>query len=156
MRAEHVNPFIQSFSYIFKNVAGLDVVMGKAFIRSNPIIIGEISIIVGVTGDLRGQVVVSMSTETALKLASRMMMGIEVLTLDEISKSALSEIGNMILGNSATGLYNLNIKIDITPPNIITGKSMELSSSLKKNITIPFESDIGKIDFDISLKYKDN
>ena len=29
MRAEHVNPFIQSFSYIFKNVAGLDVAWEK-------------------------------------------------------------------------------------------------------------------------------
>ena len=94
-----------------------------------------------------------MDKDTALSVASHMMMGLPLNELDEMSKSALCEIGNMILGHSASGLYEIGVIVDITPPSIIFGKGMELSSNIKRNITIPFESSVGEFYMEISLIY---
>lgn len=153
MKAEHVNPFIKSFIDILKSVAGIEVSMGKPFLKESPILLKDVAIIIGITSDLKGQIVISMDKDTALSVASHMMMGLPLNELDEMSKSALCEIGNMILGHSASGLYEIGVIVDITPPSIIFGKGMELSSNIKRNITIPFESSVGEFYMEISLIY---
>lgn len=127
--------------------------MGKPFLKESPILLKDVAIIIGVTSDLKGQVVISMDKDTALSVASHMMMGLPLNELDEMSKSALCEIGNMILGHSASELYEIGVIVDITPPSIILGKGMELSSNIKRNITIPFESSVGEFYMEISLIY---
>ena len=46
-----------------------------------------------------------MDKPVALQIASAMMMGMTITELDEMSKSAIAESANMILGNAATLLY---------------------------------------------------
>lgn len=48
-------------------------------------------------------------------------MGMPVSEFDDMARSAISELGNMVMGNAATILSNNNVMIDITPPTIITG-----------------------------------
>ena len=43
--------------------------------------------------------------------------------MDEMSSSAICELGNMILGNAATILAANEIGIDITPPTLSHGMS---------------------------------
>lgn len=57
-----------------------------------------------------------------------MMMGMPVEELDELSKSAITELSNMILGNAATIFYNRSIKMEITPPALFVGDNMEIST----------------------------
>ena len=71
---------------------------------------------------MRGQAVFAMNQSVALDIASSMMGGMEAVELDELSKSAISELANMILGNTATILYNKGIGIEITPPTFLMGK----------------------------------
>lgn len=95
-----------------------------------------------------------MPKEVACDIASRMcFMTIE--KLDEISLSALSELGNMIFGNAATVLSTKGIIVDITPPSIIQG-SFKLSSAHAKNICVPLSYDSDRtIELDISIKKED-
>jgi len=46
-----------------------------------------------------------------------------------MSKSALSELTNMILGNTATLLYNRGVGVEITPPSFLMGENMQISPS---------------------------
>ena len=45
-----------------------------------------------------------------------MMMGMPVTALDDMSASAINELGNMMMGNAATILSTKGIAMDITPP----------------------------------------
>ena len=58
-------------------------------------------IIIGVTGEMKGQVLLAMSEEDACNIASKMCM-MEVKEIDDFAASALSELGNMIMGNAST------------------------------------------------------
>jgi chemotaxis protein CheX len=94
-----------------------------------------------------------MGKTTAMNIASRMMGGMPVVELDEISKSAISELTNMILGNTATILYNKGIGVEITPPSFLVGDNIEISSNKLKTICIPLILDDGKVlDIDVSVK----
>ncbi|WP_372997506.1 chemotaxis protein CheX [Lutispora sp.] len=72
--------------------------------------------------------------------------------LNEISKSAISEMGNMIMGNASTILAERNINIDITPPSLLTGEQIEISSKVS-TIVIPLEIEgIGAVSINITAE----
>jgi chemotaxis protein CheX len=93
-----------------------------------------------------------MGLDVAKSIASGMMMGMPVNEIDEMAKSALSELGNMIMGNSATLLFNQGIKIDITPPSLVKGTSIEISSAGMETMCVPLVSTVGNVEFDIAIK----
>ncbi|TYQ16392.1 UNVERIFIED_CONTAM: chemotaxis protein CheX [Acetivibrio alkalicellulosi] len=151
MNVEYINPFIEASQTVLKQSAGIDVKLGTVYIKDSPYASDNILIIVGLTGKIRGQAVFSMSKSIALSIASNMMGGMEVKELDEITKSAISELTNMILGNTATILYNKGIGIEITPPSFLMGQNMQISSTKMKTICVPLIIDNGKIEIDISV-----
>jgi chemotaxis protein CheX len=60
-----------------------------------------------------------------------------------------------MLGSAASNFYNNNIKIDITPPTLLTGENMEFSSNNALTVCVPLQFDNGhEINLDIS--YKEN
>lgn len=59
-----------------------------------------------------------------------MMFGMPVNELDEMASSALNELGNMIMGNTATIFSTLGIIIDITPPLAVYGDDLQLKSDI--------------------------
>jgi len=149
MNVEYINPFIEASQFVLKTVAGLDIRLGKIFMKDSPYNSDSVVIIIGITGKIRGQVIFTLSKEAALNICSNMMGGMEVAEFDEIAKSAISEMTNMILGNTATILFNRGIQIDITPPSLLMGAGMQISSNKMKTVCVPLhinEHDIFEID----------
>lgn len=60
-----------------------------------------VTVIIGMTKDLRGSVAYNMSEATAMTIASTMMGGMPVAQFDELPQSAISELVNMVTANSA-------------------------------------------------------
>ena len=152
MKVEYINSFIKASTEVINNFVAEKFNVGKPYIRSNPFPTREIVIILGITGDIKGQAVFSMTEQMAKTIASGMMMGMPVDEIDEMAKSALSELGNMIMGNSATLLFNVGVKIDITPPSLVKGTAIEISSAGMETICVPLISELGEIEFDIGIK----
>ncbi len=153
MNIEYINPFIEASQTVLKQVANVDAKLGKVFLKSAPYMGESILIIVGITGKIRGQAIFTMNKNVAFKVASAMMYGMPVDELNEISKSALSELTNMILGNTATILYNKGIGIEITPPSLLFGENLQITPSKMKTICIPlYLSDDEILEIDISVE----
>ena len=123
----------------------------KPYIREPIFLDNTLLIIIGFTGKMKGQVMISFEHDVALDIASKMIM-MPLEELDDFAKSAISELGNMILGNAATIFSTQGINIDITPPTIGTG-TMSFSYTYTKNICIPFVyEDNKRIDINIAVK----
>ncbi len=152
MKVEYINPFVKASKEVFKMTMNLDLQIGKPYVKKTPFSLKNVVLVVGITGGIKGQVIISLDEDVAKKIASKMMMGMEVSEFNEMAKSAISELGNMIMGNSATLIANNGITIDITPPTLMVGKSINLSFNDSVTIGLPLHSDIGDIIFDISLK----
>jgi len=153
MNVEYINPFIEASQSVWTMMTGNKPVLGKVYLKNVPYHSEDIAVIVGLTGKIRGQVVISMNANTALKVASSMMGGAMVAELDEMSKSAISELGNMIMGNTATILAGRGIGIEITPPSILIGEKMVITPANMKTICVPLllEGD-APIEINVSLE----
>ena len=156
MNVDYINPFIEASKNVLKGAANIDVSLGKIYIKTSPYLSDSVAIIVGVTGKIRGQASFSISIDLACKIASCMMMGMPVTELDEMAKSALSELGNMIMGNTATIFYGKGLKIDITPPTILTGSNMQFSTNKSQTVTVPLALSIGgSMEIDVAFLEND-
>lgn len=151
MNIEYINPFIEASQTVIKQIASLEAKLGKVYLKTAPYSSEDIIIMVGLTGKIRGQAIFSMTRALGMKIASSMMMGMPVTEFDELSKSAISELANMIMGNAATILYNKGINIDITPPSLLMGENMQITPNKMKTICVPLLLDNNeKIELDIS------
>jgi chemotaxis protein CheX len=152
MSVDFINPFLMAATSILKDMCQITTKLGKPYVKTTEFSSESVIIIIGVIGQLKGQVVVGLPMAVACDIASRMIMA-PVTEMNELSMSALSELGNMILGNAATILSTKGIVVDITPPTLCQG-SMSITSMYAQNICVPLLYDGGSkiIEMDVALK----
>ncbi len=133
---KYINPFVKATISVLEMLGMQGGHIGKPSLSE--LVFNETTFLiqVGVTGAMKGQVFLGMSDERAKGIASAMMMGMPVESLDPMACSALGELGNMILGNTATLFSNMNIIFDITPPLSMYGKAIRLQSDIPA-VSIP-------------------
>lgn len=152
INVDYINPFISAIASIFKMTAGIECKAGRPYIRESPYTGGEVAIFIGITGDIKGQVIFTLSQVDACKIASGMMGGMSVPELDEMARSAISEATNMISGNAATGLSAKGITVDITPPTLLMGQKMQISTQKMITFCVPMDfTPDGKLEIDIAM-----
>lgn len=143
MKAEHINPFLMAASEVLKQMCALQTSVGKPYLKEAKFTHDAFIIIIGVTGEIRGQAMITLENAIACDIASKMCM-MPITELDDLSMSALSELGNMIMGNTATLFSAKGIGIDITPPTICSG-DVEFTTVFAKNICVPLSYEDGKV-----------
>ena len=130
MDVKNINPFLQSSISIVESVTQMKLAVGKPEKTDFYIKDKTYAIQVGVVGEMKGQVVLAIKEPYAMDIASRMMFGMPVTVLDEMSCSALNELSNMIMGNTATIFSTLGTLIDITPPLAVFGENLQLKTEV--------------------------
>ena len=106
MDVKHINPFLDAFISIMPQLGLADVKKKGITLKGRFIESPGVMIIVGIMGDMRGNVIYGTTIDNAKKIASTMMMGMPVDTFDEMAKSAVSELANMISGNAMSRFIN--------------------------------------------------
>lgn len=127
----YINPFVQSSISILESVAQLKLTLGRPALNELNFEDDTFILQLGITGEMKGQVILAMPVEVAKSIASTMMCGMPVDELDEMPRSALSELSNMIMGNAATLFSNQEILIDITPPMSMLGSHLSLQTEVE-------------------------
>lgn len=151
MNAEHINPFLMATTQMLKDICGFETKIGKPAVKVASFSDETVIIMIGVTGEMKGQVMLAFPKTVACEVASKMCM-MPIAELDEISKSAICELTNMIMGNAATIFSTKGIGIDITPPTMCTG-TVSFSSSVAQNIAIPLNYDTDKsLEMHVTIK----
>jgi len=151
MQAGVINGLLKATTSVFSSATQCELTMAAPPERlSSPMKEEHVCIMVGTTGALRGQVLLSMTEESALSISNAMMGGLGSGNFDEMAKSCLQELGNMIMGNFSTVLSTDNILIDITPPTLIQGSGISISGNT--GIRIKLKSDHGELYVTIMMK----
>ncbi|GFN30978.1 chemotaxis protein CheX [Paenibacillus xylaniclasticus] len=150
MKAEYINPFLESAKNVIEQVVQITPATGQPGLKPIVIVDNCIFIQIDIHGQMQGHIIFGISEPVALKMISAMMGGFAISQIDEIGKSAISELGNMISGNASTLLFNQGVHVDITPPVIITTLSSALTAS--NALTIPLIMDgIGEMDIQVLI-----
>jgi len=150
-----INPFLSSAVSVVQKTSQIQMTIGKPSVKETNFTDNSVLIMLGVTGQLEGQVIFEIKEENAKLLASKMMMGYEVPELDSMAMSAISELGNIIMGNSATEFFSKGITIDITPPTVAKG-NVVISRQYAVNLCIPLYKEDGQelISMNIAIRGK--
>lgn len=155
MRVEYINPFVESAYNVLKEVLNTEVQRGELYLKSTSMPVLGVAAVVGLAGDVEGRVLFDMTKETAIHIASTMLEGMEMESgneLDDMSKATITELANMITGQSVTKLHNLGFKFDLTPPAIFTGENMEVSDTGVEALIVPMEVPQGKIEINVAIR----
>ncbi len=151
MKAEYINPFLESARIVIEQVVNIRPATGQLGIKDVKFVDDYIWIQIGMSGQMTGDIVFGLSEDVALRLISAMMGGFQISELDEIGKSAISELGNMISGNASTMLFNQGVKVDITPPKVMMS-AQAAGFTPKKALTIPLIMEgIGELDIQVLI-----
>lgn len=149
MKAEYINPFLESAKNVIEQVVQIRPETGQLGLKDIKFVENYIWIQIGLNGHMNGDIVFGLSEQVALKMVSAMMGGFVLSEIDEIVRSAISELGNMISGNASTILYNQGMKVDITPPKVIESASAA-GFNASKALTIPLiMNGIGELDIQV-------
>lgn len=151
LSADIINPFLSAGMQMLKDVAQLETKLGKPTAKQAKFNSDTVVIMIGITGEMKGQVMLGFPNKIACKVAGNMCM-MECTEMSELFMSAICELGNMIMGNAATIFSTKGIGIDITPPTICIG-DVVFTTSITQNISIPLIVDEEySIDVNIAVK----
>ena len=151
MKAEYANPFITGAVSVFKKDLGIDLTRQDLSVKPSPLPSKEISIVIGVTGPIRGQVVYSMDSEFAYSLAKAMLPDKLPADLKKLTNSVISEIANMITGQASIVLAGESDLIDISPPLVFSGPGVTMDFLSLPTICLSFISGIGSFEVNVAL-----
>jgi len=131
MNVKYINPFLSAARDIISQCLYKEPTFEKPFVKTVPFDSRDLLIIIGITGEMKGKVMINISKSSCVNIASTMMGGMK-MEFDELSKSAAGELCNMIVGTTAMIFEKENIRINITSPTIIEGAQLKVS--LKEQI----------------------
>jgi chemotaxis protein CheX len=151
LKVEYVNPFLDAAFEVFETETKLKLEKGPISVQNSSQTSQEVSVMIGVTGELHGQVIYGMSSKTAKKVASAM-IGKQVVLLDTLAQSAISELGNMMTGLATAKFSETYKNLAITPPTLIIGTNVLISTIDIQRLYIVLESELGDIEVSVALK----
>ena len=152
MDVKYILPFLEALKGVLEQFGAADIKRGNMAKNELMHVDTDITAVVGMVGQVRGNIAYSMAEDTAKKIVSAMMMGMPVEELDEMGRSALGEFSNMVTGNASTLLSNSGVQVDITPPSIIFGKDVYFIISSVETLKIDMETSLGKVEVNIGLE----
>ena len=154
MDASFVNPFVQGAQRVFATVCQETPSLGRVYVKPAPYAAGEVTVAVCIVGAFEGQVVFNMGDNMGRFIVSRMMMGMPCDSLqDDMAKSAVSELANIISGNVATIFAGKEIVVDIKPPELrfnATSGEFPFAEKAGKIVCVPLQFSNGMV-FELDL-----
>lgn len=136
---KYIQPFIDVCETVFRDFVGTELIAEHPhFVDKNDPHDWDVSAIIGLTGEARGAVVISMKKELSLKITG-VLTGSEHTDLDDEVVDAIGEIVNIIAGNAKRGLEE-SFRLVISLPTIVRGKGHTIMwpNDQARIICIPF------------------
>ncbi len=152
MKADIINPFLEATASVLKTMASTEPIPGKPYLKRGTAAVGDISGIVGITGDTEGSICLSFSRECILQVISQM-LGEEQKEINEVVKDAVGELTNMISGDSRRRLEELGYHFQGAIPSVICGAAHEIKHVTNAPIlSIPFSTQGGTFTVEVCFK----
>jgi chemotaxis protein CheX len=146
------SPFIEAVFQVLPGLGIREVQRGRLTLKEKLQAANDVTALVGLSRDLRGNMAISMSEETARRIVSIMMMGRPVAALDDMAQSALAELANM-LASSALPIFEQNgLAVGVSPPTLITGRNLFCIVSQVQALAVEILMEAGAIEICIGLE----
>lgn len=151
MDVNHINPVLEAFLTVMPQLGLEQVERKNVSVKGRYIESPGVMVIVGIVGDIKGNIIYGLTEADAKSIASAMMMGMPIEDFGELAQSAISELTNMLTANVATNFSKDNIMVNISTPTLMYGE-FTANSSADKVLSVEMGVNNTIIDVNISLE----
>ncbi|HZW30950.1 MAG TPA: chemotaxis protein CheX [Isosphaeraceae bacterium] len=121
-----IPPFFQAAREVLEQELGLDAAPGPIQALDLGDLPGDdATVLVAITGDLEGTAFYRYSLPCALGIVSRI-IGSPMTELDELARSGIAELGNVITGRAGVLLADQGWTCTIAPPVVVAGQAVRV------------------------------
>jgi len=116
--SKFINPIINAFTEVLPQMGFPAPRRLRVYWQGANVLTNGVTVKVGFTRRVCGNVIYNMTEEDAKFVASTMMMGVPVTQLSDMVQSSIREVCNMLAARAATNFSQLGFDCDITPPEL--------------------------------------
>jgi chemotaxis protein CheX len=152
MDTKYITPFIQATETVFKDFFKILPKLEKPFwMDDDEKTVWEISAIIGIAGEARGNVVLSFHENTAMILTGIVTGKSSGIVMDDVI-DAIGEVVNIIAGNAKKGMEEFKLMISL--PTVVRGQQHRVFGCGKNIpvIGIPFMTEHGPFLLSVCLE----
>lgn len=150
MRYEYIDPFVNSALRVLRTAVPGTARRGEiTMLRADQI--GEgVNVVIGITGESEGDIIISMEVGTALAISSRL-LGSQTAALTDDALDVLGELGNMIAGNAVSALNDQGFDFNVMSPVVSVGGGKPSWCGDRETLQIPLSSGCGEMNMHVML-----
>ena len=149
MNHNSVQPFIASIQHVFSTMMQLPVVVKEPREKTSPTTSFDVSGIIGLSGDVVGNVVLSMRMQTAEQIVA-LFCGTRLNSHSPDFADAIGELLNMIAGGAKAHFEGRLASMSC--PTVILGQHTVARPGGVPTIAIPCYTDCGELVIEVTLK----
>jgi len=144
VKVEYINPFIDSTYNLFSTMLKSEAKQTGVSVSRTVNDPGDVTAIIGLSGHIRGTVLLSFPTATALAMSSKLFNS-ESTGLDDLVLDAVAEMVNIIAGGAKAKLTSDGEEpVKLSLPTVVRGKDYTLGNpGQTKWLTVGFTSGLG-------------
>lgn len=140
MDVAYINPFIVGALEVLKKMARVEAVAGKPFVSKTDVAHGDVSGIIGITGDAVGSLAISFTNGCICAVVGRMLGEVYTEPTRDVL-DAVGEITNMISGVARTRMEKEGLNVYAAIPSVVFGSNHTINHILKSpSIVVPFSA----------------
>ncbi|NCC24326.1 MAG: chemotaxis protein CheX [Deltaproteobacteria bacterium] len=144
MDPELAKPFIKATKDVLVAMANINPTAAKPYVKKDNTAQGDVSAVIGLSGDKNGTFAISFSKKCALHIVKQM-LGDAIEDLMNDVQDAVGEISNMISGQARVGLVDLGVTLAGSTPSVIMGDGHTIKHVTKAPVmAIPFSTENGE------------
>jgi chemotaxis protein CheX len=147
-----MDPFIYATVNVLETMAFTAAEAGTPYVKKDRFARGDVSAILGLTGDMSGTLSVSFSDGSILSIVSAM-LGERIDEMNDEISDAVGEITNMISGVARKRLGEIGVSLRAAIPTVIMGKNHTIARITDQPVVaVTFQTHKG--DFTIELCFE--
>lgn len=152
MNVIHINPFVQSVINVFNTMLDCPIQREGLALKNGTFPTYDVTSVIGLSGLVRGSVVVSLSREVAFKIVERM-LGTEAVEINLDVVDAVGELANMVAGGAKAELSQYELSLGL--PTVVVGKNhiIHFPDNVRP-LQIPFRTPWGPMSLEVGLDAK--
>lgn len=151
MNVEILKPFAEAAAEVLAFEVKTPVKKGNLSLQKSAMTTNDITVLLNLVGEIHGVVLYCLSNTVGLKMVSKILEQ-DFTELDSMAQSGIAELGNVITGRAIVKISQAGYRVDISPPTVITGKAVKISTLDFARIVVPLETEMGTLEVHLAIR----
>ncbi len=151
MRANIVNPIVQTAFDVLEEVLGTDISRRRLSKHDKTLSLHRISVLAGISGAVEGYVLFSMPLDVALSIVA-LITNEETSAMDDMAQAAIIGLTDTIMEEAVRELRDQDVEVSAAPVVLFWGQGMQLSCAEIEAAVIPLQMPMGTLELTVALR----